>query len=53
MGVDANGCWMGNWCQDMSLGDSLPSKPNFTLINLSFFNLYQTQSKVAALTSPW
>ena len=23
MGVDSNGCWMGNWCQDMTLGDSL------------------------------
>merc|ERR1712203_226815 len=21
MGIDANGCWMGNWCQDMSLGE--------------------------------
>ena len=20
MGVDLNGCWMGNWCQDKSMG---------------------------------
>ena len=23
MGVDSNGCWMGNWCQDVAQGDSL------------------------------
>ena len=20
MGTDLNGCWMGNWCQDKSMG---------------------------------
>ena len=47
MGVDANGCWMGNWCQDMTLGE-LPSNPTSP-----FLNLCETQFKVAALTSPW
>merc|ERR1712203_235421 len=29
MGVDANGCWMGNWCQDMSLGGC----PDVTMVS--------------------
>ena len=29
MGVDANGCWMGNWCQDMSLGEIYVQKTMF------------------------
>ena len=24
MGTDANGCWMGNWCQDKSMGGCPP-----------------------------
>ena len=20
MGIDSNGCWMGNWCQDKGMG---------------------------------
>ena len=26
MGVDSNGCWMGNWCQDMALGEPLQTQ---------------------------
>ena len=29
MGTDANGCWMGNWCQDMSLGEIYMQKTMF------------------------
>ena len=29
MGIDANGCWMGNWCQDMSLGEIYMQKTMF------------------------
>ena len=29
MGIDANGCWMGNWCQDMSLGEIYMQKTLF------------------------
>merc|ERR1711910_320466 len=24
MGTDSNGCWMGNWCQDKSMGGCPP-----------------------------
>ena len=41
MGVDSNGCWMGNWCQDMSLGDNFTFKPNFTQTSFPFLNLFQ------------
>ena len=41
MGFDANGCWMGNWCQDMSLGDNFTFKPNFTQTSFPFLNLFQ------------
>merc|ERR1712037_383412 len=29
MGVDSNGCWMGNWCQDMTLGGC----PDVTMVS--------------------
>ena len=29
MGSDDNGCWMGNWCQDMSLGEIYMQKTMF------------------------
>merc|ERR1711934_990059 len=29
MGFDANGCWMGNWCQDMTMGGC----PEITMVS--------------------
>ena len=41
MGVDSNGCWMGNWCQDIAEGDFLDLNPTSPLRS-PYLNLYET-----------
>ena len=51
MGTDANGCWMGNWCQDMSLGEIYMQKTMYQKVikkrnNLSLENIARIANAV-------